>query len=65
MASYFYLTLDTLAPSGITLKINNGATYTTTETVTLSIGCSDASTIGYQMKIWGIKDVTNESDATW
>lgn len=65
MASYFYLTLDTLAPSGITLKINNGATYTTTETVTLSIGCSDASTTGYQMKIWGIKDVTNESDATW
>ena len=27
MASFFNLILDTLAPSGLTLKLNNGATY--------------------------------------
>ena len=29
MASYFNLTLDTLAPSGLTLSINDGALYAT------------------------------------
>ena len=50
MASYFNLILDTLAPSGITLTINDGAIYTTSASVQLKIGCSDASTTGYQ---WG------------
>ena len=65
MASYFNLILDTLAPSGITLTINDGAIYTTSASVQLKIGCSDASTTGYQMKIWGINGVTNESQASW
>ena len=51
MASFFNLILDTLAPSGVALKINSGAQYTTTEEVLLSIGTSDSETTGYQMKI--------------
>ena len=35
MASYFNLILDTLAPSGITLTINDGAIYTTSASVQL------------------------------
>lgn len=65
MASYFYLTLDTLSPLGVSLKINNGATYTTNHTVTLSIGCSDSDLTGYQMKIWGIDGISSESAASW
>ena len=66
MASFFNLTLDTLAPSGITLSINSGAEYTTTTSVNLAIGCSDDQTTGYQMKVWGdITDAANEADATW
>lgn len=53
MASYFNLTLDTLAPQGLTIKLNNGSQYTTSKSVTLSIVLTDASTVGYQMKVWG------------
>lgn len=65
MASWFYLTLDTVAPSGVTLAINGGAIYTTKNIVELSIGVSDEETTGYQMKIWGIKDVDSEETANW
>ena len=65
MASFFNLILDTLAPSGVSLKINSGAQYTTTEEVLLSIGTSDSETTGYQMKIWGINGITSESQASW
>lgn len=65
MASFFNLILDTLAPSGVTLSINGGAQYTTTEEVLLSIGTSDSDTTGYQMKIWGINGVSSESAASW
>lgn len=57
--------LDTLAPSGISLLINSGAQYTTSDTVTLSIETFDTSKTGYQMKIWGIDGAENESDAAW
>lgn len=65
MASYFNLTLDTLAPAGLTLLINDGALYTTSATVTLTIGVTDEVNEGYQMKIWGIDGVTEEASATW
>ena len=65
MASYFNLTLDTLAPSGVSITINEGAQYTTTAEVQLTIGCSDGNTTGYQMKIWGIGGATTESAASW
>lgn len=65
MASYFNLTLDTLAPDGLTLSINDGALYTTSATVTLSISMTDEASAGYQMKIWGIEGVADEESATW
>lgn len=65
MASYFNLTLDTLAPEGLTLAINDDALYTTSRTVTLTIGLEDEATTGYQMKIWGIDGVAEEASASW
>ena len=65
MASFFNLILDTLAPSGVTLSINGGAQYTTTQEVLLAIATSDSDTTGYQMKIWGINGVSSESAASW
>ena len=65
MASYFNLTLDTTAPSGLTLQINDGALYATSTAVTLKISVSDEQTTGYQMKIWGISGVEDEGSASW
>lgn len=65
MASYFNLTLDTRAPSGLTLAINDGALYATSTAVKLTIAVEDESTTGYQMKIWGIDRVADESSASW
>lgn len=65
MASYFNLTLDTTAPSGLTLSINDGALYATSTAVKLTIGLSDEVTTGYQMKIWGIDGADEEASASW
>lgn len=65
MASYFNLTLDTTAPGGVTLSINDGALYATSTTVTLTIATTDGETTGYQMKVWGIDGVTDEGSASW
>ena len=65
MASYFNLTLDTTAPAGVTLTINDGDLYTTSAVVELAIGTSDGVTTGYQMKIWGIQDAVEEAAASW
>lgn len=65
MASFFNLQLDTIAPQGVTLKIEDGALYTASANVDLAIGCSDASKTGYTMKIWGIADAVQEEDAKW
>ena len=65
MASYFNLVLDTLAPQGLSIKLNNGSQYTTSKNVTLSISVSDTSTSGYQMKVWGIDGASSEDNATW
>ena len=65
MASYFNLTLDTLAPQGLTIKLNNGSQYTTNKTVQLSVNVTDESAEGYQMKVWGIEGVDTESAAVW
>ncbi len=65
MASYFNLVLDTLAPQGLTVKLNNGSQYTTSKNVTLSISVSDTSTSGYQMKVWGIDGASSEDSASW
>lgn len=61
MASYFNLTLDTLAPTISAFTINGGASVTTSTAVTLNITSADAAS----MKIWGINGVANEADASW
>lgn len=61
MASYFNLTLDTLAPSITAFTINDGASVTTSRSVTLKITAAEAAS----MKIWGIDGVATEADATW
>lgn len=61
MASYFQLTLDTLAPSITSFTINDGASVTTSRTVTLKITAAEAAS----MKIWGIDGVASESAASW
>lgn len=66
MSAFFNLTLDTTAPSGVKLTINNGAIYTASSAVTLGISCTDKDTTGYSMKIWGsVLDVATEADAEW
>lgn len=65
MASFFNLTLDTLAPTGLAVSLNDNAEYTTSATVTLSVEVEDSPTTGYQMKIWGINSAENEEDASW
>lgn len=65
MASYFNLVLDTLAPQGLTVKLNNGSQHTTSKNVTLSLSVSDTSTSGYQMKVWGIDGASSEDSASW
>lgn len=64
MASYFNLVLDTLAPQGLTIELNNGSQYTTSKIVTLSISLADVSTNGYQMKVWGVNGAKAEADAS-
>ncbi len=61
MASYFNLTLDTLAPTISSFAINSGASVTTSTSVTLSIASADAAA----MKIWGINGVASEAAASW
>lgn len=65
MASFFNLTLDTLSPSGLSVQINGGAQYATSRDAKISISLSDESTVGYQMKVWGIDGVESESAASW
>lgn len=65
MASFFQLILDTLAPQGFRISLNGGAQYTTGRDVTLNVTVSDSDISGYQIKIWGIDGVADESAAVW
>ncbi len=56
MATNFNLTLDTTAPAGVTISLDAGAPYATTQAVTATIATSDGDTTGYQMKLWGSVD---------
>jgi len=65
MASFLNVILDTIAPAGVSLKINDGTAYAVSTAVTLTIGTSDTPVTGYQMKIWGISTATTEAAASW
>lgn len=65
MASYFNLTLDTMAPAGLAVQLNGDDIYTTTPSAELTLTLKDSPTTGYQMKIWGVEGVTDEDSASW
>ena len=65
MANYINIILDTIGPSGVSVKINGDADKAITTAVTLAIACADTDLTGYQMKIWGTADVPTETDAIW
>ena len=65
MSSYAQIILDTLAPSGVSVTINNGENKTSSTAASLSITCSDSDLTGYQMKIWGISGAETEDSALW
>lgn len=65
MASFFNLTLDTKAPAGLAIALNDDALYTTNRVVSLKTTLTDEDTTGYQMKIWGVADAEDEASAAW
>lgn len=65
MAAYFHLTLDTTAPAGLAVSLNDNSIFTTSQVVALKTTLTDEDTTGYQMKIWGVDGVPDEATATW
>ena len=65
MSAYINLTLDTIGPSGVTVKINGDETKATSTAAQLTISCADTDLTGYQMKIWGTASAPTESEAVW
>lgn len=64
MANNFNLILDTTGPSGVSVLIDGDNTYSTLSSryVDLTIQTNDTNTTGYQMKIWGDVDDTNDTN---
>jgi hypothetical protein len=62
MASYFNITLDTLAPSGATFLLNGDDVYTATQMVDAEFSTVDGDTTGYEIKIWGDVDTSYDAD---
>ena len=65
MANYVNLTLDTLGPQGVKMILNEGESTTTSTGIRVKFTCTDESTTGYQMKIWGTAPAPTEADARW
>lgn len=66
MPSQFTLQLDTLGPGGVAVSIDGGATHTPDTEVAVTVTTTDATTTGYQVKLWGdIQGVPNEATAAW
>src|SRR6056297_411157 len=58
MANYFLLTLDTTGPQSPAISLESGAQYATQQLINADISTADGETTGYQMKIWGDVDLT-------
>ena len=58
MANYFLLTLDTTGPQSPSIILESGAQYASDQLINADISTSDGVTTGYQMKIWGDVDLT-------
>lgn len=57
MANNFTITLDTTGPASPSISLNSNAQFATASLVTATIGTGDATTTGYQMKIYGDIDL--------
>lgn len=57
MPNFFNITLDTIGPASPTIILESGAAYANDQLVIATVGTSDSSTVGYQMKIWGDLDL--------
>lgn len=62
MANYFILTLDTTGPASPGILLEGGNTYATQQLIDAAISTGDGDTTGYQMKIWGDVDTSNDPD---
>lgn len=62
MANFITIVLDTTAPSNPTVSLNGGAIYSNSQTVVATIATGDATTTGYQMKVWGTVDKANDAN---
>jgi hypothetical protein len=62
MANYFSISLDTTGVSSPTISLEGGAAYATAQLITATIGCGDGDTTGYQMKLWGDVDTSNNAN---
>lgn len=60
MANFINLTLDTTAPASPTISIEGGAPSVSTQLVNCAINVGDAIKTGYQIKIWGNVDISND-----
>jgi len=72
MANYFLLTLDTTGPQSPSIILESGAQYASAQLINADISTADGDTIGYQMKIWGDVDLTEnpniqdtEGNSSW
>jgi len=72
MANYFLLTLDTTGPQSPSIILESGAQYASAQLINADISTVDGDTIGYQMKIWGDVDLTEnpniqdtEGNSSW
>jgi hypothetical protein len=72
--NYVEIRLDTTAPTGLAVSIDNGAVYASSNgvvTLTFSLDASETDTTGYQLLVWG--DVNgadanvkiDEATSTW
>lgn len=62
MTNNFTLALDTTGPASPSITIESGATYAAAQLVNCQISTGDGVTTGYQMKIWGNVDTTNDAN---
>lgn len=66
MPANFNLTLDTTPPQAVTCVIEAAAGTTTDPLVDVTVGTSDVTLTGYQVKLWGdIDGAPDEASAVW
>lgn len=60
MANYITITLDTTSPTGLVISLDGGATFSSDQVVDVGVALDDTILTGYQLKLWGDVDTTND-----